>query len=76
MANSWLFYAGQVLQNKQIATSKGTMTDQQSAEKFCYFKNGLIAQKSSKTIIVSVCIYIIYIYIIYIYIYIFKKISN
>ena len=68
MANSWLFYAGQVLQNKQIATSKGTMTDQQSVEKFCYFKNGLIAQKSSKTIIVSVCIYIIYIYIIYIYI--------
>ena len=73
MANSWLFYAGQVLQNKQIATSKGTMTDQQSAEKFCYFKNGLIAQKSSKTIIVSVCIYIIYIYTYNIYIYISLK---
>ena len=56
-ADSGLFYISQVLQNKQIATSRNNAKDLRLVEKTCYRKNGLTyLNKTIKTIIL--CIYL------------------
>ena len=53
MSDYGLFHTMQVLQNKQIVTSKDIMKDFRLVEKICYFKYGLTYPNKINNAIVS-----------------------